>query len=192
MIGVRFRNGWAGIEFDLVAEHGIWIKERDYSDWESTQKGNPEDWKSNIYPVFEVFAERTPGAFIEEKSFSLVWHYRKSEPELGSLRAKELVDAIRVFLNSTGLQVLLGNKVIEVKPVDINKGKASVHWLEKEKWDFILGMGDDWTDEDIFAVLPEQAWSIKVGFAAFTKAHYYVESQEAARSLLKSLAEISG
>ena len=49
--------------------------------------------------------------------------------------------------------------------------------------DFILGMGDDWTDEDIFAVLPEGSWSVKVGFMAYTKAHYYLESQEAARSL---------
>jgi trehalose 6-phosphate synthase/phosphatase len=181
----------AGTEVDLVAEHGAWLREHDFVHWESTQKGNATDWKANIYPLLEVFAERTPGAFIEEKSSALVWHYRKSEPELGSLRAKELVDNVRGLLNATGLQVLLGNKVIEVKPVDINKGKAAAIWLEKENWDFILGMGDDWTDEDIFAVLPEDAWSVKVGFAAFTKAHYYLESQEAARSLLGSLAEIS-
>lgn len=181
----------AGTKVDLVAEHGAWIRKHDYSDWEPLRKGDTTDWKANIYPLLEVFAERTPGAFIEEKSSSLVWHYRKSEPELGSLRAKELADNIRVLLNATGLQVLLGNKVIEVKPVDINKGKASVIWLEEEDWDFILGMGDDWTDEDIFAVLPEDAWSVKVGFAAFTKARYYLESQKAARSLLDSLTEIS-
>jgi trehalose 6-phosphate synthase/phosphatase len=181
----------AGTKVDLVAEHGAWIRDYDFTDWESTQKGNATDWKANIYPLLEVFAERTPGAFIEEKSSALVWHYRNSEPELGSLRAKELVDNIRVMLNATGLQVLSGNKVIEVKPVDINKGKAAAIWLEKDDWDFILGMGDDWTDEDIFTILPEDAWSVKVGFAAFTKAHYYLESQDAARSLLNSLAEIS-
>lgn len=181
----------AGTEVDLVAEHGAWFRERDLDHWESAQQGNTTDWKDNIYPLLEVFAERTPGAFIEEKSSALVWHYRKSEPELGSLRAKELVDNIRGLLNATGLQVLLGNKVIEVKPVDINKGKAAAIWLAKENWDFILGMGDDWTDEDIFAVLPEDAWSVKVGFTAFTKARFYLESHKAARSLLDSLAEIS-
>lgn len=173
---------------DLVAEHGAWIKERELADWQPTYKNNSDEWKSNIYPVLEAFVERTPGAFIEEKSSALVWHYRKSEPELGSLRAKELVDNIRVLLNSTGLQVLSGNKVIEIKPMDVNKGKASERWLEQEEWDFILGMGDDWTDEDIFAVLPEGSWSVKVGFMAYTKAHYYLESQEAARSLLLSLS----
>ncbi len=181
----------SGTAVDLVAEHGAWIREKESLDWESTRKGNDTDWKANIYPLLEVYAERTPGTFIEEKSSALVWHYRKSEPELGSLRAKELVDNIRVLLNATGLQVLSGNKVIEVKPVDINKGKASANWLEKENWDFILGMGDDWTDEDIFGVLPEEAWSVKVGFTAFTKARYYLESLEASRSLLKSLAELS-
>lgn len=104
----------AGTEVDLVAEHGAWFREHDFDHWESAQQGNTTDWKDNIYPLLEVFAERTPGAFIEEKSSALVWHYRKSEPELGSLRAKELVDNIRGLLNATGLQVLLGNKVIEV------------------------------------------------------------------------------
>lgn len=181
-----------GTEVDLVAEHGLWIKARENAAWELTKKGNGEEWKSMIYPVFDKFTERTPGAFIEEKSSALVWHYRKSEPELGSLRAKELVDTIRVLLNATGLQVLLGNKVIEVKPIDVNKGKASAHWLEKGDWDFILGMGDDWTDEDIFAVLPEDAWSVKVGFMAYTKARFYLDSLYDSRDLLKSLAEISG
>ncbi len=181
----------SGMEVDLVAEHGTWVREKDFTDWESTQRGNVTEWKANIYPVLEVFAERTPGAFIEEKSSALVWHYRKSEPELGSLRAKELVDNIRVLLNATGLQVLLGNKVIEVKPVDINKGKASDRWLEKEDWDFILGMGDDWTDEDLFAALPENAWSVKVGFMAYTKARFYLESLDASRDLLKSLTGFS-
>jgi trehalose 6-phosphate synthase/phosphatase len=180
-----------GTEVDLVAEHGLWIKARENAVWELTKKGNGKEWKSMIYPVFDKFTERTPGAFIEEKSSALVWHFRKSEPELGSLRAKELVDTIRVLLNATGLQVLLGNKVIEVKPVEVNKGKASARWLEKGEWDFILGMGDDWTDEDIFAALPEDAWSVKVGFLAYTKARFYLDSLNDARDLLKSLAEIS-
>ena len=184
-------NWLAETGVDLVAEHGTWIKERGDADW-VRQKGNGDQWKSNIYPILETFAERTPGAFIEEKSSALVWHYRKSQPELGSLRAKELVDNIKVLLNATGLQVLLGNKVIEVKPMDVNKGKASEHWLEKEDWDFILGMGDDWTDEDIFVTLPEKAWSIKVGFKSYTEASYYLDSLRDSRELLKSLAEISG
>lgn len=173
---------------DLVAEHGTWFREKEWKDWRLTEKGLTDDWKKNIYPILEMFSERTPGSFVEEKSYALVWHYRKAEPELGSLRAKELVDALRDMLSGTVLQVLLGSKVVEIKPTDVNKGKAALHWLEKVKsWDFVLAIGDDWTDEDIFSVLPDKAWSIKVGFIPFTKAHYFLESSNEAINLLESL-----
>ena len=83
--------------------------------------------------------------------------------------------------------VLEGNKVIEIKGSFINKGKAASHWLRARKWDFILSVGDDWTDEDIFEQLPEDAYSIKVGFGA-SKARYRVSSTDEARNLIFSLA----
>ena len=180
--------GTSGVE--LVAEHGTWLREASWGNWQLSEKGLSEDWKQNVYPILEMFSERTPGSFIEEKSYALVWHYRKAEPELGTLRANELMDALHDMLAGTALQVLLGNKVVEIKPAGINKGKAALHWIEKVKtWDFILGIGDDWTDEDIFAVLPVESWGIKVGFMPFTRANYIVESPDEARKLLKSLLE---
>ncbi len=77
-----------------------------------------------MYPVLESFTDRTPGAFIEEKDFSLVWHYRKVEESLGELRTNELMNTLRYLLEDKGLQILPGNKVVEVKNVEINKGKA--------------------------------------------------------------------
>ena len=136
----------------------------------------------------EKFTERTPGSLLEDKSFALVWHYRRAEPEFGALKAKELVDALKELLSGTGLHVLLGNKVVEVKPADIHKGKGVLHYLERElAWDFIIGLGDDYTDEDIFTVLPDFAWGIKVGYDPFTKARYYLESSMKARELLRNL-----
>ncbi|MFX5626641.1 trehalose-phosphatase, partial [Acinetobacter baumannii] len=74
---------------------------------------------------------------------------------MGHLRAKELMDALHDMLSGTALQVLLGNKVVEIKSAGVNKGKAAQHWLDQEPdWDFILAMGDDWTDEDLFAAMP--------------------------------------
>lgn len=173
---------------DLVAEHGTWIKEAGQDEWQLQVKGVSDEWKNTIYPIMEKFSERTPGSFIEEKSLALVWHYRKAEPEFGSLKSKELIDALHAHIAGTGLQVLLGNKVVEVKPVDIHKGKAVLFYLDKNvNWDFILGMGDDYTDEDIFGMLPENAWKIKIGYAPFTKARYYLESSIAARELFKGL-----
>jgi len=173
---------------NFVAEHGSWLWKKE-GHWELSTMGLTTEWKEKIRPILEVFTQRTPGSMIEEKNFSLVWHYRRSEPELGSLRAKELVDDLRDLLIGTGLQLLQGNKVLEVKPQDINKGKAALHWLEEKGYQFILAIGDDWTDEDTFSVLPEFAWSIKVGLNHYSKALYCVESPDQVRALFTLLLQ---
>ncbi len=192
IISGRDRNylaDWLGdTGVEMVAEHGAWIYKSTHGDWYLSEPGTTNQWKESLYPVLEQFSERTPGSFIEEKTYALAWHYRNTDPEIGDIRANELVDTLRTLLSGTHLQVLLGNKVVEIKPSGVDKGKASLKWLESsEPWDFILAVGDDWTDEDIFAVLPEKAWSIKVGFIPFTKADYFLKSSNDVRSLLKSL-----
>lgn len=181
---------WFGdLDIALVAEHGIWLRDARHSIWQTKEEGLNGQWKENFYPILEMFSERTPGSFVEEKSHALVWHYRRAEPELGKMRAMELMDALHDMLSGTGLQVLPGSKVVEVKPAGINKGRAVQKWLQAEsKWDFILAMGDDWTDEDTFAALPEQAWSVRIGFKPFTRARYFLESPVEVRTLLKMLA----
>ena len=184
-----FLSRWLGkTGVEMVAEHGTWLRETHQADWRLTDPGLSDQWKQDVYPILEIFSVRTPGSFIEEKSYALAWHYRNAEPELGTLRCRELATALHDILAGTSLQVLQGNKVLEVKPAGINKGKAALHWLnEADRGAFILAMGDDWTDEDVFSVLPDEAWSIKVGFAPFTGAHYFLESPGEARSLLKCL-----
>ncbi len=180
-----------GTGVNMVAEHGTWIRETGKPEWQLTSGDLTAEWKENIYPLLEMFSVRTPGSFIEEKSYALVWHYRKAEPELGNLRSKELADALHDMVSGTGLQVLRGRKVVEVKPAGVNKGKATLQWLEKyDDWDFILAAGDDWTDEDIFSVLPDWAWSIKVGFGPFTRARFVLDSTNKARRVLQSLGNI--
>ena len=170
----------------LVAEHGVWIKED--KSWEAIDMLSDE-WKEEIRPILEVFVDRTPGSFIEEKDFSLVWHFRKVDPALSVVRVGELKDVLLHITANLNVGVLEGNKVIEVKDTGINKGKATMHWMAKAKWDFILSIGDDWTDEDIFEVLPEWAYSIKVGFGP-TKARFNLPSYREVRKLLKDLIEI--
>ena len=176
---------WFGdLELNLVAEHGVWIKEKG-KDW-ATIEPLSADWKEAIRPIMESFADLTPGAFVEEKDYALVWHYRLADPELSAVRARELKDALYDITQNLHLAVLEGNKVIEVKPVNINKGRAALHFLEKEAYDFILAIGDDWTDEDLFEAMPEEAYTIKVGFGV-SRAKYQIESYRAVRRLLKEL-----
>ena len=73
------------------------------------------------------------------------------------------------------LKVMEGNKVIEIRVGGTDKGQSARRMIDKHKWDFILAIGDDVTDEDTFAVLPAKAHSIKVGFQE-TRAEYRVDS----------------
>jgi len=174
------------IPVGLVAEHGVWIKEKG-GNWELIEP-IVNDWKDEIRPILERYVDGTPGSFIEEKDYSLAWHYRKSDPVLASIRALELKDAILYFTSNLAIGVLEGNKVIEVKNAGINKGLVALRFISRNPFDFILAAGDDQTDEDIFHVLPEQAYSIKVG-AGPSKARFNVFSVKDIRSLIKKMIE---
>jgi trehalose 6-phosphate synthase/phosphatase len=180
---------WFGQKnYDLVAEHGVW-KKRVNQSW-IQRPGLSNQWKGEVYQMMESFADRTPGAFVEEKSYSLVWHYRKVQEGLGAMRANELMDNLRYFLTSHGLQLLDGDKVVEVKNSEVNKGRATMEILHGEAYDFIMAIGDDHTDEDIFKALPADAVSIKVG-TNVSAARFYVNNFLDVRALLGALVMLS-
>ncbi len=180
---------WLGkIPCGLVAEHGAWIKKGPQQNWEK-QKSLSATWKEQLKPILKDYEVRVPGSLVEEKEYGLAWHYRKANPELGQLRSSELFDYLSEFLANTDLQVMLGNKVIEVRVSGINKGNGIMPWLSKDKWEFILALGDDWTDEDLFKILPLKAYSIKVSYGP-SQARFYLESPQSTRSLLKELVKI--
>lgn len=182
----KFLDKWFGkLDVDIISEHGAWTKTRNNS-WVSAP-GLNSTWKKDFYPVLESFTDRTPGAFIEEKDFSLVWHYRKVEESLGELRTNELMNTLRYLLEDKGLQLLPGNKVVEVKNVEINKGKAVLTFLQDSSYDFIMAIGDDHTDEDIFKALPQGAVTIKVG-SHVSAASFYTGNYIDVRNFLRELA----
>jgi len=177
---------FSGLNIGLVAEHGAWVKEQG-GEWEIAE-ALTSDWKEQIRPILELCVDRTPGSFIEEKEFSLVWHYRKAHSSLGDVRARELVNDLRNLTANLNLQVLEGSKVVEVKNAGVNKGRAALRWISKGKWDFMLAIGDDLTDEDVFKVLPATACSIKVRFSA-SAAKFNLGSPSQVRALLKEMIE---
>ncbi len=174
----RFLTKWLGdLNVGFVAEHGAWIKQEN-QEWH-TIASMPQEWKQEILPMLEYYVDRTPGSLIEHKDYSLVWHFRKSEHGLGEMRARELVSNLQYLTGNMDIQVLEGNKVIEIKNAGINKGRASMNFVDWIKPDFILAIGDDWTDEDTFKSLPDDAYTIKVGNA-----------DSAAKFKLKSVDEV--
>jgi len=177
---------WFGhLPIYLVAEHGAWFKQQN-TQWHKLG-GMSNNWKQDIFPVLDTYVDRTPGTFIEEKTYSLVWHYRKAQNGLGELRANELTNTLKYLASDKGLQLLPGNKVVEVKNMEINKGKAALTLSEKKDYDFIIAFGDDYTDEDIFKSLPDSAVTIKVG-SNLSAAKFYMRNPAEVRDLLKALA----
>jgi len=174
------------INVSFVAEHGAMLRNKS-NKWEMIAP-LPQEWKREILPIMEFYVDRTPGSFIEEKEFSVAWHYRKTSSEIGEVRTRGLVETINYLIANTNLQLLEGNKVIEVKNSEISKGRATLYWIEKSKADFILAIGDDWTDEDVFSVLPDWAYSIKVGHGS-SAAKFRIKSPNEVRQLLKVIKE---
>jgi trehalose 6-phosphate synthase/phosphatase len=70
----------------------------------------------------------------------------------------------------------------------VGKGRAALRWIsqDEKQWDFIMAAGDDWTDEDLFEVLPASAHSIKVGLGN-SHARFNINSVQEMRLLLKEL-----
>ena len=179
---------WFGNKnYSMVTDHGIWHKTPE-TKWELIEELQA-GWKEAIKPVIEFYIDRTPGSFMEEKNFSLVWHYRQTDPELGKKRAHELKDELTSLTANLNLEILEGNKVVEIKNSGINKGRAARVHLQNKAYDFILGIGDDWTDEYLFEDLPENAFTIKVGYS-HTQAKYHVDSYIQVRGFLKKLIPI--
>ena len=139
--------------------------------------------------LLERYVNRTPGSFVEEKDYSLVWHYRKVETGLGEVRTRELTSHLKYMTANENLEVLEGDMIVEIKNSEINKGKATHKLMEiYPNADFLLALGDDFTDEDTFKALPEEAYTIKVGTSA-SEAKFSVNSYQEVRKLLKEITK---
>ncbi|WP_187264113.1 bifunctional alpha,alpha-trehalose-phosphate synthase (UDP-forming)/trehalose-phosphatase [Pontibacter beigongshangensis] len=179
---------WLGeLNLDIIAEHGVWIKQRDKG-WR-TMMSLLDTWKSDIRLILDLYVDRTPGSFIEEKDYSLVWHYRRVETGLGDLRARELINHLNFLADNSNLQVLDGQMAVEIKAQEVSKGRATAHWLNMYSPEFIMAVGDDWGDEDIFKAMPRDAYTVKIG-NSHSVAKYHLDTSEQARRLLKRLVQL--
>ncbi|WP_299098025.1 bifunctional alpha,alpha-trehalose-phosphate synthase (UDP-forming)/trehalose-phosphatase [uncultured Winogradskyella sp.] len=177
---------WFGHKpYNLVTDHGVWLYKN--KEWNALERIKT-DWMQNIRPILETFVDRTPGTFIETKNYSLAWHYRKADPELAKIRTIELNTVLTSMVANNGLSILKGNKVIEIKSSNVNKGRVVSRLLTQDNYDFVSIFGDDWTDEYMFEEAPESAYTIKVGYTK-TKAKYQIQGTEKVRELLEKLAQ---
>src|SRR5690554_2382617 len=136
--------------------------------------------------ILENTTQKTPKSRIEMKKTAIVWHYRNVDAWLAELRVKQLVNQLMNLCARLNLQIMKGNKIVEIKSPDFSKGTEVKRLLEKQDYDFILAIGDDVTDDDMFHALPEKAISIKIGdFSEYAK--YNLPTQKQTIPFLKQL-----
>ncbi|MCK8495150.1 bifunctional alpha,alpha-trehalose-phosphate synthase (UDP-forming)/trehalose-phosphatase [Spirosoma sp. RP8] len=173
-----------GLPVDIVAEHGTYLRQE--GGWRSSVLDDGS-WKDTVRPLMADFVSRCEGSSIEEKNHSLAWHYRSVADDIGFDRSREMLTTLMALLPHQ-LRVIDGNKVIEVKNVDTDKGRMAKQLAFAFPYDFVLAIGDDRTDEDMFSALAGQdQYTIKIGKGA-TNAAYRLDNVQQVLDLLSEFA----
>ncbi|GAA4455562.1 bifunctional alpha,alpha-trehalose-phosphate synthase (UDP-forming)/trehalose-phosphatase [Nibrella saemangeumensis] len=173
----------------LVAEDGAFVKRPGLDgsglDWEPLSLPQ-EDWITPIRVALNSYVKEIKGSFLEEKETAITWHYRTARGQEADLRALELATQLSHLTVDIPLSVVLGNKVVEVKPAQHSKGAVARSFFEAKPYDFLVSIGDDTTDEDMFKQLPNWAYTIKIG-AGISFARYRLARQQDVEQLLQLL-----
>jgi len=181
---------WFGhLDLHIIASHGLWLRHPGEKEWTMTVSLD-NDWKESVRHILELYTDRMPGSLIEEKDYSLAWHYRQCEPDMVSVKLSEVRETLLDTTQSTTLGLQEGNKVLEIKDNRVNKGYAASAFIQYQDYDFIFAVGDDFTDEDLFSALPQDTFSVKIGLGN-THANYYLKSWRSMRLILKKFVKIS-
>lgn len=169
---------FGSLSINLISDHGAMIKENGI--WKDALSTST-NWKESVKPILDEFTNICPGSLIEEKKFSLAWHYRNVTENTGQLLSRQLIDRLQHSVKKYNLKVLDGNKVVEILMNNIGKGIALKNILSGSDYDYILCIGDDKTDEEMFELLGENknADTIKVG-----------EGKSAAKYRLNNVKEV--
>lgn len=185
----EFLDRWmGGLGLGLHAEHGFCSREPGQDEWDCSLEASG-DWKGRVRRILEEFCSQTPGTLIEEKTTSLVWHYRMADAEFGSMQARELRLHLAEVLANEQVSVLTGSKIVEIRRQGIHKGLAVARALRNVPTGCqTIAIGDDITDEDLFAGLPPGSISIHVGKRPSIAGFRFSRISEV-RELLKLLAE---
>ncbi|KNA06858.1 hypothetical protein SOVF_177210 [Spinacia oleracea] len=187
----------------IAAEHGYFLRWKQNCDWEISTVTTDDDWKKIAEPVMQLYTESTDGSTIESKESAIVWHHQDADPDFGSCQAKELLDHLENVLSNEPVVVTRGHNIVEVKPQGVSKGLVTERVLSEltndgKAPDFLLCIGDDLSDEDMFeSILSKASCSTSTGsvpeiFACTvgqkpSKAKYYLNDTKHVMRLLQGL-----
>lgn len=159
----------------LVAEHGAFYREPG-ANWNEMFIASNE-WINTALPAFKALAFHYEGSLLEIKDYSLAWHYRKISTKVTKSDKKQILAAIRSLPVHNYFQIYDSEFTIELRTPKINKGSFVAQWMGTRKFDFVLAIGDGKTDEDLFKMLGDQSYTIKIGPSSASHAAFHLNSQ---------------
>lgn len=174
-----FLDKWFGAKkVGLSAEHGCFMKKLGSHEWVNLAETFNLSWQEKVAELFKEYTAKTPGTNLERKKVALTWHYRRADPELGEFQANRLKKfLVNDIASKYDVEVMAGKANLEVRPRSVNKGEIAkrlvLSHLDKSEDlllndisdkkdididltrlpDFMLCIGDDQTDEDMFRAL---------------------------------------
>jgi trehalose 6-phosphate synthase/phosphatase len=179
-----------GLPIGLHAEHGLTSRLIGRKRWRRRLDAQPA-WFSRARPVIAGYARDVPGSHVEEKEAALVWHYRQADPVIAEPAAERLAADLDRALAGTEARIVAGSRIVEVRQAGVDKGVVVETVMAAHPGRRLIVVGDDTTDEDMFAAAPETAITVRVG-PGRTAAHYRVGGADQVRALLGLLARRDG
>lgn len=137
-------------------------------------------------PILEKHLGELQGVVIEDKALSVSVHYRQSHAKKKSLAA--ILEAAALLGE---VRLIRGKQVVNIVPNQAHhKGIALQQALVRYRCETAIFVGDDQTDEDVFALdQPERLLTIRVGAKRTSSADYYLRSQSEIDRLLRFLLQ---
>ena len=180
-------NWFSGYRFHLIAEHGYCFKKAGDPEWAVIAPDADLSWKDRVVEFLELYAETTPGSFLQEKTASVVWHYGSADPEFGAWKAHQLVSELQEMLSNLPVEIHHGRHIVEVGSMLAGKGGAVSRLVTQNGYDAALCAGDDETDEAMFRLADDRLVTVKVGRECETAAAHGVLSPKKFRAFLEAL-----
>jgi trehalose 6-phosphate synthase/phosphatase len=171
----------------LWAEHGAARRPAHAREWETLVPAGRE-WMDKAARFLESMAADTPGALVEIKSTGVAWHYRRTDPALAADRLATLRERVGGVIGDAPVELLEGRMVLELRPRGISKAAVVHRILEEAPPEPVVAIGDDRTDEEMFAALPAGGVAIRVGDGE-SRAPYRLADYRAVRQLLAELVD---
>lgn len=185
-LATHFKN----IHVSLVAENGAKYFSADRRRWQTFVNTDKNTWFPLAQQIMKDYAARVPHSFIEQKEYSLAWHYRKSPPEFAAYQSRKMMDELLEGLANLPLRVLHYAKIVECRAIEANK-KTFIRWFLNQRIPgpntVVTALGDDDTDEELFTSLPPSCITVKIGDEQ-TNAKYHLPDQKLVLPFLQRLA----